>query len=181
MGNFLPLLSEVEKQSPNKSKWSDYINYRVSLFIPVLMQFRSLVKSQGGRLFVMELLPCPHVLDEKESKLPKHLQKLGWRMYIRLNREIREFNRVDGHVRTLNVNRYLTMQTVTKKTGKVRMSEKYWVSLSSDDDEEFGSSKEKRVRKGLHESDGIHLQEPCRLVIVNVIANVIRKSNSAQK
>jgi hypothetical protein len=170
VGNFVPLLQDLMAMEVcNKRKWTQIVYGSVNSMMSELDDFNTLVKSAGGKLRVLSLLPSPCVLDPLRANISKDYQQLAWRCFLKINKEFKGFNFNNGNMRTLCVNSFLHMKTSLRKKkqgdkcGKIIVSEKSHIDGN------------KRVREGLHAPDGIHLHEPTRLIIVNVVTKVICK------
>ena len=138
-----------------------------------LEEFNSLVKSNGGRLFVIEIFPSPCLLDPDRSKSPAHHQKLGWKLFLDLNKAIKDFNINNGIRDTLNLSSYLRSSIKLNKEGKRRYLKKSCLKICSDNGECM--KWESKIKKNLHHDDNVHLLESTRLVVTHVIQRAIRK------
>ena len=138
-----------------------------------LEEFNSLVKSNGGRLFVIEIFPSPCLLDPDRSKSSARHQKLGWKLFLDLNKAIKDFNINNGIRDTLNLSSYLRSSIKLNKEGKRRYLKKSCLKICSDNGECM--KWESKIKKNLHHDDNVHLLESTRLVVTHVIQRAIRK------
>ena len=148
-----------------------------SMFRKSLDQFNAQIKSNGGRLFLMEIFPSPCILDPDRSTLSKMHQNLGWEMFLNFNQVIKEFNTMNGVQKTLNVNSYLRAKIKLNKSGRRKGVKRTCLEVSSN--ENAGGKRstrwESKVNKDLHQADNMHLLEPTRLVISDVVLRAIKE------
>ena len=156
--------------------------YRMKLrssFENSLTQFNEIIKSKGGRLFVIEVFPSPSVLDPNRSTHSSQAyQKLGWKLFLDFNKVIKQLNSQNGNHGTVNASSYLRTPVKLDKQGKRRYVHKSCMAISSD--EEGNGPKrvtyESKIKLNLHQTDNHHLLEPIRLVVANVVERAIRKN-----
>ena len=153
VGNRLPLLEDVSvKDIKNKLKWSGIVKEKVENFKRLLQEFNSKVTDEGGKLFVLAILPSPYSLNQLKGA---NSTDLNCKLLLELNSQILTFNKINK-VRSPCVNRYL-LETI-KKSRKNK-----------------GKRVIMKARKGLYTDDGKELLEPSRLVIMHVIKKIIRR------
>ena len=176
MGNFI--IVSLPKSLGDVAEGNTFIKRVTTSFRKSLDQFNNLVKSNGGRLFVMEVFPPPCTLDPDRSKLSERHQSIGWKLFLDLNELIKDFNLMNGVQHTLNVSSYLRAKIKLRSNGKRKGLKKDCVELYLKE-EESGNRRRKRweskINKNLHQEDNAHLLEPMRLVVSKVIIKVIKE------
>ena len=156
-----------------------YRNKLTTSFRECLDSFNTYVQSKGGRLYVMEIFPSPSVLDPDRSELTSVQQRLGWKVFLDVNKTISDFNLNNGRTRTLIVTSYLRAPVKLDKRGRRKNLRKNCLEVSSDEDvrgERKTKRLESRVNKNLHREDNIHLLETPRRVVALVVLRAIKET-----
>ena len=173
VGNFLPIsLPESLGDGVDRNNFTCNM---IESMRKNLNELNNKVKHDGGRLFVIEVFPPPCILDPDRSKFSASHQKLGWELFLGLNKLIKDFNSKNGIMDTLNVSSYLRSSIKLNKEGKRKYLKKSCIKITSDNDKCV--KWESKIKKKLHHNDNVHLLEPTRLIVSHVIQKAIRNKS----
>ena len=176
IGNFLPLLSFTPSAVfKDLSKRIVYRKTMLKSFRSSVTSFEKAVKSKGGRIFLIEVFPSPRVLDPNLAMVSTTHHKLSWKVYLGLKYMVNDLNREFGQSRTLNFDPVLK-EKVRFRKGRIAQFDKCVIEVSSEEEGEDSvrdKHPERKLKSGLHDSDGIYLLESTRLVVADNISRAI--------
>ena len=96
--------------APQKCMWTELKRKKVLEITSTIEELNKIVTRDGGRLFVLTLLPCPSLIDPDTSIFSNEFQELNSQVFIKINKEIERLNKLHGRDGTVHINRYVEVK-----------------------------------------------------------------------